>query len=248
MAFLPKEATTLNGGCYCKAIRYTIEIPSIDDRPLVPDALPTTISHDPTNSVPTRFPLVSLDHCESCRRVSGGIVQCWAICPAAWIHWELLLRSLTGVDDDAPQGGLSDFRHDENLEGLPHISLSTLQTVTPVPPQKGVIENNFDIPLPPVALTYITHVNTSPDTYRSFCSRCGTNLTFFYDRPESSPMPPLVDIAVGSLDSDSLEKIRPDRHGWWDDGTEWIKNLFRDGDGGVLIRHPTGRLNSAVDG
>jgi hypothetical protein len=248
MAFLPKEATTLKGGCFCKAIRYTIDIPSIEDRQLVPDALPTTISHDPTSALSTLFPLVSLDHCESCRRASGGIVQCWAICPAEWIHWRFLLRD-QDAETNSGQETVSNFKHDENIEEKPHISLSTLDAVTPRTPKKGAIKTDTSNPsLSPTAQTFITHVNSSPDAYRSFCARCGTNLTFFYDRPESSLMPPIVDITVGSLDSESLEKIRPDRHGWWDDGTEWIKKLLREGDGGVLIRHPTGRLNSAVDG
>lgn len=54
-----------------------------------------------------------------------------------------------------------------------------------------------------------------------------------------------MDIALGSLDLESLEKegVRPERQGWWEDGVGWIKKLVSEGDGG-LIRHPTGNVGT----
>jgi hypothetical protein len=95
---------------------------------------------------------------------------------------------------------------------------------------------------------YLTYLRPSPDVTRTFCARCGTNLTFFFDPPPSHPVLPIVDISVGSLDNESLNRIRPDRHGRWDDGVDWVKGLLQDGDGGFLIRHPTGAVNRTVPG
>lgn len=56
-----------------------------------------------------------------------------------------------------------------------------------------------------------------------------------------------IDVTVGSLDSASLELVKPDRHGWWDFGVDWVKSLLRKGDGGFLIRHSTGDLTKAIE-
>lgn len=87
MAFLPKERLTLTGGCFCGACRYTIFVPAYDERPLHPTAKSTPISA--TDSVPTRIPVIDIDHCNNCRRVSGAIFQVWFICPATWVNWDL---------------------------------------------------------------------------------------------------------------------------------------------------------------
>lgn len=60
-----------------------------------------------------------------------------------------------------------------------------------------------------------------------------TNLTFFYDRPPSSPVPLVVDITAKSRNSESLKRIRPERQGWWGDRVDWVQHLPRQGDGGV---------------
>lgn len=253
MAFLPQELMTLTGGCFCKAIRYTVKMPALEDRPLVPEALPTPIgpSDDGGNTVPTRFPLVDLDHCDSCRRVSAAIIQCWLICPADWVEWSLTPR--TGSrSEESGEGGLGhkdsdgeNSRPDKTAgQGGDRIHISTLAAVSSQPRLEGEARGDSA----PVARgdTYLARFHSSPDVTRTFCARCGTNLTFFYDRPPSRRVPPVVDITVGSLDPDSLNRIRPDRHGWWEDGINWVKELLRKGDGGFLIRHPTGAVNRAV--
>ncbi|KAH8690142.1 hypothetical protein BGW36DRAFT_390274 [Talaromyces proteolyticus] len=262
MAFVPKEATVLEGGCFCKAIRYTISIPAIADRPLVPRALPTSVGFDKgqadsPRTVPTNFPLVGLDHCQSCRQSSGAIIQCWFVCPAEWVRWSFLPRDdgksaplgpgerSVVAPEVASENLLPSMEASETAEESSRIDLSTLDAVTPRTPKKGATDPVSDVPR--TRDTYLTHWNSSPETYRSFCGRCGTTLTFFYDRPVSSPMPPLVDITVGSLDNASLERIRPDRHLWWDDGTSWIQQLVRHGDGGFLLRHPTGAVSSTIE-
>lgn len=95
--------------------------------------------------------------------------------------------------------------------------------------------------------TYLGRFVSSPNTHRTFCTRCGTGISFCYagTRPESWTLGPIVDVALGSLDLESVERegVRPERHGWWEDGVGWIKKLVSEGDGG-LIRHPTGAVGS----
>jgi hypothetical protein len=69
-------------------------------------------------------------------------------------------------------------------------------------------------------------INSSADIY----------VTFFFDRPSSSPMAPMVNITAGSLDPESLQRLSPERHGWWDDGVDWIKHILRQEDEGFLER------------
>lgn len=97
--------------------------------------------------------------------------------------------------------------------------------------------------------TYVGTYESSSKVQRTFCTRCGTPVTYAFagDRGPNWTLGPIVDIAAGTLDSDSFEQIRPERHGWWEDGTEWVKKLMREGDGGVLIRHPAGKVNSKIE-
>ncbi|KIW81881.1 hypothetical protein Z517_04907 [Fonsecaea pedrosoi CBS 271.37] len=86
---------------------------------------------------------------------------------------------------------------------------------------------------------YVSRFCCTDSATRAFCSRCGTNLTYlnheYLDTPQA-----FVDITVGSLDLEFVKLAKPDRHGWWDFGVDWIKTLLRMGDGGFLIRHHTG--------
>jgi hypothetical protein len=233
MAFLPPESLELTGGCLCSAIRYKIAIPEFALRPLAPGALPTPIPASHTHSIlksdkdqeiETRFPLIDIDHCQSCRRASGGLVQCWIIIPQDWIEFRLQPRS------SSRDPTFSD----------------------PFNPTEGLFYETTDIASPPPDSTifeqsYLGRYISSPDTHRTFCTRCGTGLAFCYagPRPESWKLGPIVDIALGSLDLESLEKegVRPERQGWWEDGVGWIKKLVSEGDGG-LIRHPTGNVGT----
>lgn len=205
MAFLPKEPLTLTGGCFCGACRYTVSVPALDDRPLHPTAKPTPISI--AESVPTRIPVIDIDHCITCRRTSGVIVQVWFICPADWVKWELQTTS----------GNTNTF--------------STADAVGPVPKDQST-------------QTQLKRFQASDHATRSFCGNCGTNLTYYSHKrygPEA-----VVDIAVGSMDQESLELAKPDRHGWWDFGTGWIQDLVTKGNG-VLIKHSTGDMSQVVE-
>ncbi|KIV87429.1 hypothetical protein PV11_02974 [Exophiala sideris] len=208
MAFLPKEALTLTGGCYCKAILYTIKVPAWDHRPAVPNALETPIST--TESVETRVPVVGIDHCNTCRQVAGAIVQCWLICPAGWVEWDVLPMD----------------------PGAEHLHLSTIDAIGPLRDEAA-------------PSTYVTRFNASDKATRTFCSRCGTTLTYISHKRIGTPLA-TVDITVGSLDAESLKLTKPDRHNWWDYGVEWVQALFTKGDGGFLIKHGNSDLSKAL--
>ncbi|RVX70688.1 hypothetical protein B0A52_05338 [Exophiala mesophila] len=215
MAYLPKEALTLTGGCCCKAIRYTVHIPAWDQRPAVPGALKTPISV--SEDIETRMPLIDLDHCNSCREVSGAIIQTWLIVPVDWVEWDLARLDKAGI-----------------AEMSPRTVLSTVDAV-------GPIETDTTSPQ-----TYVTRFNRSERATRAFCSRCGTNLTYLSHKRLNTPMA-FVDITVGTLDREHLEMVKPDRHGWWDSGVGWIKELLRHGDGGFMIRHATNDVSKELE-
>jgi len=64
----------------------------------------------------------------------------------------------------------------------------------------------------------------------------------------------MVDIVLGSLDGESLERqgVRPDRHFYWDSGVNWIKKLVTEGDrslnenGEGLPKHPDSSRKEVV--
>ena len=211
MSYLPKEATTLTGGCFCKAIRYTIKVPAWADRPPVPNAIDTPISA--TEKIQTRMPMVDIDHCSNCRRQAGCLVQCWFLAPVAWVAWDVLAK-------------------ESSKDGARH--LSTAEAVGPVKDARDLPSN------------FVSRFCCTERATRSFCSRCGTNLSYVSHKYLNTPMA-FVDIAVGTLDPDSLAMAKPDRHGWWDSGVDWIKTLVSKGDGGFLIRHQTGDVSKAIE-
>jgi hypothetical protein len=52
--------------------------------------------------------------------------------------------------------------------------------------------------------TYISHFESSKDSHRTFCGRCGTHLTFHYSGKTKESMKhwgPILDISTGSLDT-----------------------------------------------
>jgi len=218
MAFLAPEPLKLNGGCLCSAIRYTIKVPHLDSRPLWPGALPTPIDKE-GQTVETRLPLIDIDHCKSCRRACGGLIQCWFICPQSWVEFKL-----------QPRTGFRQASHAESINSADAVPYACADIANPVP---KTIDG-----------TYLGHYLSSPNVHRCFCTRCGTGLTWSTsrDRGPEWKLGDIVDIAVGTLDQESIERVRPDRHGWFDHGTGWIKEMVTGGDQG-LIRHSTGRID-----
>lgn len=201
MAFLPPSNLSLTGGCFCGAAKYTITIPALSERPLVPNAAP--VSTSPTETTPTRLPIITLDHCQTCRRVSGAIITCWLIVPPSWLTWTLL-----------------------NRDGSERRDIPAVEVCGPA--DAGTQGDH-----------YVQHFRSSDRVIRTFCERCGTHLTYYGLRRHGTPGA-FVDVSVGSLDAGSFEVVRPERHNWWENGVEWVRELVRWGTGGWVMRNPTG--------
>jgi len=94
-------------------------------------------------------------------------------------------------------------------------------------------------------LPIINYVS-SEEVIRSFCGKCGTNLSYVCESRKQTNATPMVDIVLGSLDGESLNQpgVRPDRHFYWDSGVDWIRKIITEGDVSLndkaesLPRHP----------
>ena len=91
---------------------------------------------------------------------------------------------------------------------------------------------------------HLKFYHSSPPVTRTFCGRCGTNLTYFLGRglPDE-----IFDVILGTMDREDLEGewMAPDRHCWWDCGIKWVQELSNGGKG--LPAHPRSRVDEFVD-
>ncbi|KAF4547442.1 Hypothetical protein D9617_42g090290 [Elsinoe fawcettii] len=101
MAFLPSSPIELEGGCMCRAVRYQITIPALEERPISRKAI--TYHHKKPVDGPTRLPFITIDHCEECRLSCGSLVQSWMIIPQPWIKFQL-------AQSDGSSSELRDYR------------------------------------------------------------------------------------------------------------------------------------------
>jgi hypothetical protein len=175
MASLPPEPVSLTGGCFCSAVRYTIAVPALASRDFFPH--PVATHHGASNDA--RLPLVTLDHCQDCRRATGTVVQSWFICPRRWVRFALQPR-----DDDREPSYADPFSPTEAVDC----------------PADDVVAPSADL----LRRSYLACYNSSPDVGRCFCSRCGTTLTYAFTGPLNSKTPPLVDLALGTLDAECI--------------------------------------------
>jgi len=88
MASLSETALQLPGGCFCGAIKYNISVPALANRPRIPgpkDPHPL----GPQSEATTKVPILLLDHCDTCRGISGSIIECWFVAPMSWTTFTL---------------------------------------------------------------------------------------------------------------------------------------------------------------
>jgi hypothetical protein len=229
MAFLPPSSMTLHGGCLCAAIRFTINVPPVSDRPQAPFAAPTPVAgfDGVVRQTTTLLPIIEIDHCRSCNLAAGALVQSWFVSPESWVSWQLLQR----VDDihGAPIHKAQDHEY------------SNFETAAVIKPSADMCKS-----------TYLSLFVSSENVHRGFCGRCGTSLTYCYTGEKPGwPLPERnFNISLGTLDREFLEFVRPERHGWWTDGIGWVKNMLRNGDqvyGTHLVRHPTGATRTVLE-
>jgi hypothetical protein len=209
---VPAHAFTLRGGCFCNAITYTISIPELSLRP--PKRTPPPHSDCPKSEETSQYsPLILFDHCNTCRRIAGAIVQAWFICPQAWITFSLLTSSTSS----------SSFSMDPNasIDG----NRMERPTIEVVNPSAALLEQ-----------THVRHFSSSKDVHRIFCGRCGTHLSYFYAGEKNPEKAKLCDIALGSLDRESLamQGVQPRKHSWWGEGIGWVQKLLKSGEEGTV--------------
>ncbi|KAF3491417.1 uncharacterized protein GIQ15_00934 [Arthroderma uncinatum] len=211
---LPPDALELKGGCLCKAVRYIIKVPHAEKRGVarvMMSAKPTDTQgeSEDNNGKPAYvnfdFPLLSLDHCSDCRHAAGTPAQAWIICPQEWIEWDVELLS-------------------PSKDGVERVKQTTLEACSK--DGRGLYEDKSNSSQ---VSTYQAKYPSSEDVTRTFCSRCGTNLTYFAKRPASDPNGVIVDVTIGSMDDESSAIAPPNRQAWCDSGVGWFKQLVREG-------------------
>lgn len=204
MTSLPATPFTLTGGCFCSAISYKISVPELSARAGVPKIF-TAPALGPQNEVTERLPIITIDHCNSCRRIAGALAECWFICPQSWMQFSLLQKSSDAI--------------------------SELMTARLEPETLAVLKGDEEL----LKSTYLSHFSSSENVHRTFCGKCGTHLTFHFARGAKKGYehwPPIFDVAVGTMDKESLEMegFGARRQGWQQDGIGWFQRLLKDGE------------------
>ncbi|KAH7310000.1 Mss4-like protein [Rhexocercosporidium sp. MPI-PUGE-AT-0058] len=203
MSTLPETAFELKGGCFCSAIRYTISVPELEARPKIGSNPKTEIF--PPNKVTERLPMISLDHCTSCRRIAGSIVESWFICPQSWVQFTLQPRSDPSFSPD---------------EILKPTMMECLM------PDKALQDKTY--------LTYFSSSETANRTFCGKCGTHLT-FYYSGPPGEMSTRGkwgPYFDVASGTFDREYLEMegFKPSRRVWADDGIEWVNKLLKEGE------------------
>ncbi|MCJ1300984.1 hypothetical protein MMC08_003783 [Hypocenomyce scalaris] len=213
---LPDTPLTIHGGCNCRAIRYEINIPALSVRPLHP------FSH-----ASVHIPFIAICHCNDCRRATGALTMA-AICnPTEFVRISLLPRS-------SPLPPLGKTRVEPPNDDAEREWIPAQEVFQPSDVLKAPLDS------------FIASYKPSEGVTRTFCARCGTNVTYSrYPMPEG--WPEMLDILMGTIDREDLEngQLRPERHVWWDKGIDWVKKLFSEGDEG-MPKHPLARLTDTV--
>ena len=202
---LPDEALRIEGGCNCNAVRYLVDIPTRDKRPLHP--LAPTEAHVP-------MPFLALDHCNDCRRATASILPAWVCAPLDMCSVSLVAASSATL---APKAAAREGQAKE--EGGPWTPAADVFTATAAASGDS----------------FLTSYESSHERWRWFCARCGTNVAYTAAMPAGFPSMldiTLGSVDRRYLDSEALV---PERHLWWDYGIDWIRRLATKGYGELPV-------------
>jgi hypothetical protein len=205
---LPKTPFQLHGGCFCSAIRYTISVPELSERKPLPKTSANLIRFFvPPNEVNERMPIISLDHCNSCRRVPGIIVESWIICPPSWVEFTLQPR---------------ESGDEKEKEVIKVESMAYLQE------DKTLAERTW--------VTHFKSSEHGNRTFCGKCGTHLTLFKTNSASPLKQLLGPFFDIANGTLDKESLgmEGFGPAMQVWQDDGIPWVVQLVNEGKKSLL--------------
>ncbi|MCJ1408890.1 hypothetical protein MMC19_002967 [Ptychographa xylographoides] len=165
------------------------------------------------------LPMLVIDHCNDCRRATGALLPLWICTPIAFVAVSCIARSSSSLPGTADNDADREWSPAEKVFG----------------------------PDAPGGDNYLSTYESSEGVTRTFCARCGTNLTYLrHPLPKEWPM--MLDMLLGTVDRDDLdtEAAIPERHLWWNWGVGWIKRLVSDGDNG-LPKHPSYRPDETVE-
>lgn len=95
--------------------------------------------------------------------------------------------------------------------------------------------------------TFLAFYKSSEGRTRSFCGRCGTNISYCMDAgsiPTEWGWPETLDIPLGTIDRQHLEEewFKPERQLWCEVGINWVRNLVAE-EGKEMPAHPTFKIN-----
>lgn len=190
---LPAHAITIHGGCLCKAIRYKIFVPPIEERSFHASLQPPHSASDAAGTL-VRQPYCFTCNCNTCRESSGALFYAAISTPIKMVQVALVACHITAES----VGSNQEWHPAENI--FRHFT-STAH------------DSN----------SYLGAYLSSGNANRYFCSRCGTHLGFRkFPNNEVEPIMDLVLGSVDRHDLDK-EYMLPERHLWWSVGIEWIK-------------------------
>jgi hypothetical protein len=120
---LPKTPFEAHGGCFCTAIRYTVSIPELSERKELPNTGATAVGQlMPRNEVNGRMPIITLDHCNSCRRAPGTIVHSWFICPPEWVKFTVQPRESGDEKESITVESMAYLQEDKTLSERTYVT------------------------------------------------------------------------------------------------------------------------------
>lgn len=220
----PREPFKIHGGCNCRSIRYSVNVPAFSDRP-------KTVYCNPGADIPAdaRIPAVYVDHCNDCRRATSSVLPTWLVAETLTVTVSCMpveaLPPLGKVDisDDKRQWRSAEkLLHDDGEAVLPGTTLSR----------------------------YVS----SEGRNRWFCRNCGTPICYSIWEsaiPKDWGWPKMLDICLGTVDREDIEKeyMRPERQLWCAKGVPWIRELASQGirlNGRPIPQHPLTKIDKLV--
>jgi len=221
---VPSHPFEIRGGCNCRSVRYKLTVPTFSERPL------NIYCDNEHVSDEKRFPMVVLDHCNDCRRATGALIPAWICGPTAFISASCIPRTQKALKNRKEVGDNESEGDDDRVWY----------------PAEDILHPDSEMSKD----SWLQWYASSEVTRRAFCGRCGTNLFYTNLVSYKKHWPKMIDIALGSVDHNDLEKeeLRPDRQLWCNFGIDWVKELVRDGkacDG--MPMHPLWKMNETIE-
>lgn len=243
---LPATPLTVHGGCNCRAVRYTIQIPVLSERLLHP-SVATRVPPELKDTIACRLPFVTWDHCNDCRNATGALLPAFLCTPASTVTVTCVLSdsalTLSEENRQYPEAGIAvpagkfPMPHRDGQHGL-----------TAAAAEYTITQPGLDLLAPPFTgasaerSTWLRNYGSSEGRTRTFCGRCGTPLVYNV-RPMPAGWPEMLDFVLGTIDREDLERetedggtvsggfahglLQPERQLWWERGIPWLRRVVQ---------------------